>query len=184
MTGQLRAVLTGHKGPVVAVTVAPDGACPTWLATADLDGAVRMWVSVTGETSRSCGLIPRTCAGPTKPTSLGPTCGVCEEVPVPPGSALGTWKGRLAREVPRCSGSGGVGPEEVGTGVVGPTRLRSVGPRTVGGNMRVDGNLTYGRWSSRGLSLAAAASRRYLSGFKPNRLAFPRIPAVRGIPQC
>jgi WD40 repeat protein len=37
--------MTGHTGPVLAVAVAPDG---TWLATAGLDGTVRIWDATTG----------------------------------------------------------------------------------------------------------------------------------------
>jgi WD40 repeat protein len=39
--GTLRATLTGHKGGVGAVAIAPDG---TWLATGDV-GTVRIWAA-------------------------------------------------------------------------------------------------------------------------------------------
>jgi WD40 repeat protein len=39
-TGELRATLTGHTGPVTAVAIAPDGA---WLATASDDRTARIW---------------------------------------------------------------------------------------------------------------------------------------------
>jgi WD40 repeat protein len=39
-TGQQRAELTGHTGPVNAVAITPDG---TWLATAADDRTVRTW---------------------------------------------------------------------------------------------------------------------------------------------
>ena len=45
-TGQLRAALTGHAGPVRAVAIAPDG---TWLASGGDDGSVRIWDPATGE---------------------------------------------------------------------------------------------------------------------------------------
>jgi len=44
-TGQQRATLTGHDGPVYAVAAAPDGA---WLATANADRTVRIWDASTG----------------------------------------------------------------------------------------------------------------------------------------
>jgi WD40 repeat protein len=40
--GTLRATLTGHKGQVTAVAIAPDG---TWLATGGGDGTVRAWAA-------------------------------------------------------------------------------------------------------------------------------------------
>ena len=45
-TGEQRAALTGHTGPVTAVAIAPDG---TWLATAGDDGTVRIWDPATGQ---------------------------------------------------------------------------------------------------------------------------------------
>ncbi|HXL87390.1 MAG TPA: WD40 repeat domain-containing protein, partial [Streptosporangiaceae bacterium] len=42
----LRRVLTGHKGAVWAVAVAPDG---SWLATGSADGTVRIWDAATGQ---------------------------------------------------------------------------------------------------------------------------------------
>jgi WD40 repeat protein len=71
-TGRQRAVLTGHKGPVTGVAIAPDGtwaasapdgtwaaSAPddtwvaiapdgTWAASADEDGTVRVWDPATG----------------------------------------------------------------------------------------------------------------------------------------
>ena len=44
-TGQQRAVLAGHAGPVRAVAIAPDG---TWLASGGDDGSVRIWDPATG----------------------------------------------------------------------------------------------------------------------------------------
>ena len=48
-TGQQRATLTGHAGPVTAVAIAPDG---TWLASAGDDGSVRIWDPATGAAAR------------------------------------------------------------------------------------------------------------------------------------
>ena len=45
-TGQQRATLTGHTGPVSAVAIAPDG---TWLASGGRDGSVRIWDPATGQ---------------------------------------------------------------------------------------------------------------------------------------
>ena len=45
-TGQQRATLTGHTGPVRAVAIAPDG---TWLASGGDDGTVRIWDTATGQ---------------------------------------------------------------------------------------------------------------------------------------
>ena len=42
-------VLTGHRGGVYAVAVAPDG---TWLATGDTDGTVRIWAADGAPSSR------------------------------------------------------------------------------------------------------------------------------------
>jgi WD40 repeat protein len=39
-TGQPRATLTGHDGPVRALAIAPDG---TWLATVGHDRTIRIW---------------------------------------------------------------------------------------------------------------------------------------------
>ena len=44
-TGQERAILKGHTGPVSAVAVAPDG---SWLASGGDDGTVRIWDAATG----------------------------------------------------------------------------------------------------------------------------------------
>lgn len=46
VTGQQRALLTGHDGWVTAVAMAPDG---TWLATTDQIGAVRIWEAAAGQ---------------------------------------------------------------------------------------------------------------------------------------
>ncbi len=45
-TGQARATLKGHTGPVTAVAVAPDG---SWLASGSRDGTVRIWDAATGQ---------------------------------------------------------------------------------------------------------------------------------------
>ena len=45
-TGQQRAALTGHAGPVRAVAIAPDG---SWLASGGQDGTVRIWDPATGQ---------------------------------------------------------------------------------------------------------------------------------------
>jgi hypothetical protein len=55
-------------------------------------------------------------------------------IPAPRGSVIGTEEKRAAREVAEASGPSGVGPEVVGTGAAGPTRLRAVGPRAPSGN--------------------------------------------------
>jgi hypothetical protein len=83
---------------------------------------------------RAGGLILRTCSGPTSRTSFGPTKIVCEEVPAPPGTVLGAEERRMTKEVAKGSGPGGVGPEEVAPGSVGPNRLLRVGPKQVVGN--------------------------------------------------
>jgi WD40 repeat protein len=44
-TGQERAALVGHAGPVAGVAVAPDG---SWLAAGGQDGTVRIWDVATG----------------------------------------------------------------------------------------------------------------------------------------
>jgi len=47
-TGQLKLTLTGHKGNITAATFSPDG---TQLATGSEDGTVKIWNTVTGQTS-------------------------------------------------------------------------------------------------------------------------------------
>ncbi len=79
-------------------------------------------------------MIPRTCSGPTGRTSLGPTKIVCEDIPGPPATVIGTEKEGSAREVASGSGPSEVGPGEAGTDVVGPVRLRRVEPRRHGEN--------------------------------------------------
>ena len=47
VTGQQRAVLTGHTGEVTAVAIAPDG---SWLASGSTDNTVRIWDIATRRT--------------------------------------------------------------------------------------------------------------------------------------
>ena len=60
---------------------------------------------------------------------IRPTKIVCEDVPAPPGSAVGSDERGSAWEAARCSGPGRVGLEEVGAGQVGAASTSSSGAK-------------------------------------------------------